>query len=409
MGRWVSLRGACLFGLLPLAAAVAASLDARPSSAPSSAPIHIVPGGAGDRDGRDWANAGGLAELPVLAVPGSRVWIRADLGPYRIERPIELRSGGAAGAPTTVAGVDASGTPMRAVLTGQRTAPYRPDGDSGGEVFRLLAGANHLRFRDLAFRDQGHCFRIAADVADLEITGMGAENVRRFIENSHTGEGGTATIAGLTVRNVQIRGFSKDAIRLQYDTHDVLIEDVLGDSQHQDGDDFAEGVTFDGTAHDITLRRVTMRNIRDSARVFWNGDGFSSEPGNYRLRFEDTVSSGNTDAGYDLKSSDTTLVRASASDNAANFKLWGKGIILTDCVGLAPYKRGGTNGQNQVETVAGATVTMRGCRLVDSDPATVVLKIGDASTLDLGNTTIVRHPDSRFSDLAPAASLAAAR
>lgn len=405
MDRRNALHGTLLFALLLLAGA---AIDAWPSSGRPSDPIHIVPGGAGDRDGRDWANAGGLAQLPALAVPGGRVWIRADLGPYRIEQAIELHAGGRAGKPTIIAGVDALGAPMKAILIGRRTVPYRPGGEPGIEVFRLLAGASHLRFRDLSFRDQGHCFRIAGDIADLEIMNADADNVRRFIENHHAGDVGTATLSGLTVRNVQIRGFSKEAIRLRYDTHDVLIEDVVGDSERQDGDDFAEGVAFDGSAHDITLRRVTMRNIQDSVKAFWNGDGFSSELGNYRLRFEDTVSSGNTDAGYDLKSSDTVLVRASASDNAANFKFWGRNITLTDCVGLAPYKRGGTGGQNQVQIVANATVTMRGCRLVDSDPTTVVLKVDDGSTLELGDTSIVHHPDARLSDLAPTASLSRA-
>lgn len=388
--------GACALLVPVLIPVPAVEAGAAPRMRP--APVHIVPGGAGERDGRDWDNAGGLADLPRLARPGRRVWIRADLGAYRLDAPLEFRAGGTAEAPTTVEGVDASGAPMRAVLTGNRTAPYDPAGNPGNEAFRLLSGADHLRFRNLSFLNQGHCFRLAGDIAGIEIADIDARNVRRFVEDAHTGESGTATVSGLTIRNVQIRGFSKDAIRLRYETHDVLIEDVLGDSERQDGDDFAEGVSLDDTAHDVTLRRVTMRNAHDTKNAYWNGDGFSAERGTYRLRFEDTVASGSTDAGYDLKSSDTVLIRASASDNAVNFKFWGRNIALKDCIGLAPYKRGGTGDQNQVQVLEGAAVTMSGCRLVDSDPATVVLKIEPGAVLDVGNTVIVRNPEAHPSD-----------
>lgn len=207
------------------------------------------------------------------------------------------------------------------------------------------------------------------------------------------------------MRDIQVRGFSKDGIRLQYDTHEVLIEDMLGDSERQDGDDFTEGLTIDGTAHDIVLRRVTMRNAHDTLHPFWNGDGFATEPGAYRIRFEDTVATGSTDAGYDLKSSDTVLVRAKASDNARNFKLWGRNITLIECVGTAPHRRGGIDSQEQVQVLRDASVRLQGCRFADDDAATTIFSVEDRASITLADTTITRHPGSTASRVAPTGKL----
>jgi hypothetical protein len=87
---------------------------------------------------------------------------------------------------------------------------------------------------------------------------------------------------------------------------------VYGDSERQDGDNFAIGVALSGTVHNVVLRRVAMMNSHDSSEEYWNGDGFATERGVYNIRFEDTHASGSTDSGYDLKSTDTVLHRVRA-------------------------------------------------------------------------------------------------
>ena len=56
-----------------------------------------------------------------------------------------------------------------------------------------------------------------------------------------------------------------------------LMEDVLGDSERQDGDNFAIGIALEDTVHDVVLRHVTMMNSHDSTNEYWNGDGFTTE------------------------------------------------------------------------------------------------------------------------------------
>jgi hypothetical protein len=370
---------------------------------------YVTPKGAGHRDGSSWMNAGTLSAFGALlarAGPGGRILLRADTGAYETPTSIDVRGGGTPDRPITVMGVDASENPMKAVIVGTRATPYSPEGSPGSEVFRLLRGANFLRFKYLSFRNQGNgCFRLGEDIRDLTIEHVDAVNVRRFIENTVAGSSKSASVDGLIIRDVEVNGFSKGAVRLRYDTRNVRFEDVHGDSERQDGDNFAEGIALEDTVHDVVLRRVTMRNSQDTLHEYWNGDGFTTERQVYRIRFEDTVATGNTDGGYDLKSSQTTLDRAIAKDNKHNFKLWGDKVVVSNCVGVSPHLRGGTGVQSQFEILQGATVSIRGCRLIDVDPGTTVFHLERDAHVQVTQTTISKNKDAPISLIEDGANL----
>src|SRR5690606_20652627 len=166
-------------------------------------------------------------------------------------------------------------------------------------------------------------FRIGADIENLTIRQVDAANVTRFVENNAFPDQATATISGLTVQDVEVAGYSSGAIRLKYDSHDIVLQDVKGDSQGQDGGLYIVGVHLDGTVHDVLIQRVQMDNSfgNGAADRYWNGDGFATERGVFDVRFEDVSASGNTDAGFDLKSSTTIVVNAFAEGNKRNYRL----------------------------------------------------------------------------------------
>ena len=139
------------------------------------------------------------------------------------------------------------------------------------------------------------------------------------------------------------------AIRLKDETHRVLIENVTADSERQPGGLYVVGIHLEGFVHDVELRRVTMKNSDGRGRddQYWNGDGFATEKSTRDIALVDTVASGNTDAGYGLKSRGTTLLRARAEDNKRNYRIWGESV-LSDRVSANPRKRGGTCGQNHL-------------------------------------------------------------
>lgn len=361
--------------------------------------LKIAPSQRGSGDGSSWENAASLSKLPSLisATPdGGDILLLADSGSYTQTSALNIRSGGASGKPITIRGVAKDGTPMKAKIVGNRTTPYRPSGRVGNGLFKLYKGSNNLEFRDLSFENIGNVFNASGDVNNLTIENTYGKNIRRFISNYRSSTETSANIVGLTVRNAKVDGFSKSFARIQHNSNKLLFEDIIADSQKQDGDNFAMGFHYDGTAHDITHRRVTIKNTiqTKSSASYWNGDGFATERGVYNVLFEDTNAMGATDGGYDLKSSKTRLVRAKASDNKRNFRLWGKDVIVESCEGINPYKRGGTSSQAQVWVGKYARVKFIGCTFSDKRDNTVVFDLDTGANVVIESTKITRSSES---------------
>jgi hypothetical protein len=355
--------------------------------------MYISPTGAGNRDGSDWANAATLSSLSRMverAGPGGEVLIRADQGAYTLNNTVTVTKGGTAGQEVTIRGVDVNGQDMKAQLVGTRMDEYTPGGARGYDGITLLQGADHLNLQNLAFEDFRTAIRAGWDLKDIAVTDIYAENVQRFFDNLYNGSSRTATISGLLIEDVEVRGFSKGAIRLQYDTHDVVIRNVVGDSERQDRDNFAMGVHLDGTVHDVLIQNTSMSNAHDTMNAYWNGDGFATERGVYNVRFEGTTASGNTDAGYDLKSSNTILVNALASDNKRNYRIWSDSVTIVDSVSLDPHSRGGSGSQAHFQLSSNAALTLIDSVIVSNSTKTVGFDISDNySRVTLDNTDLL--------------------
>jgi hypothetical protein len=402
--RWVRAFAAFSLAVLALLTTLVS-----PASADASRVFHVAPNGTAGADGSSWTRAGKLTDLARfvrLAEPGDEVWIRGDAGAYKTNSAIVINAGGDVSNPVVVRGVAADGSSnARPTFVGTRTAPYRPNGKPGTELFRLLAGADNLEFDNLEFVNQGNgAFRVGADISNLTIRNVRATNVRRFFESQPSGKERSATISGLHMSDVTVDGFSRGVIRLADDTHDVVIQDVTGDSQRQDGDQFAIGVHLVGTVHDVLFERVTMRNSHDTVTAYWNGDGFAAERGTYNVQFVDTVATGNTDSGYDLKSESTTLVRAIAEDNKRNFRFWAQAELI-DSVGRNPYRRGGTGSQAQVWAGSNARVHITNSTFTDQHAGSVVFEVDDTAQVTLENTGVIRAPNAKEAIVKPGARL----
>ncbi|MDD1450811.1 hypothetical protein NHF48_007320 [Sphingomonas sp. H160509] len=306
-------------------------------------PLWISPNGNGDLSGSDVANAGRLSQLNTFisraAITGAEVWIRADAGSYNFTSTLTITNGGA-----TVRGVDVNGNPMMAEFVGKRLVdPDRSHmwnakndaaaGIYGIEVFRLNRGADNLTFRHLAFRNLGRgCFRARQSLSNLTITDMLATNVAAFFVNDAAVATDPADITGLTMQRVTVNGFSKFFAKIQWNSTNILLEDCIGDSEKQDGDNFASGIVFDDNARDIVMRRCTMGNVVDSLHAYQNGDGYSGERGNINIVMEDCVAHNCTDGGVDFKGDNIVLRRCVMRENHRNYRLWGF-VDLYDCEG----------------------------------------------------------------------------
>jgi hypothetical protein len=354
---------------------------------------YIAPAPAGNGTGDSWANAASIWQLNDMiaaAGPGGSVYVRADAGPYSfIGNRITISKGGQVGSPVTVIGVDRGLAPMRATIVGSRTAwtlPTDPEAVTnvrnwfpGGDVFALRSAADYLTFKFFDFQAAGQPFHLTGSThRGITVSNCNAYNFQRFFEH----EPATSHIDTI-LRNITGTGFSKTAIRIRGDSHNVLLEDIVLNSGRQDGHNFATGVECNETAHDIAMRRVTVTNCHDTHNSnpdkFWNADGFASERGNYAIYREDCTSSGNTDAGYDDKAADVLNVNCTASGNKVNFKFWGPSTTNIHCRALNPKSRGGVGAQMQyyvyggfARDVSGADVLIQGGIVSDNDPNTYV-------------------------------------
>lgn len=326
-------------------------------------------------------NLSGLNAAIVEAGPGGTVQI---VGEHQRNAPYFITAGGAPGQVVTIRG----GT-----FRSNRTAPWTVGTVNGSVFFALGAGASHLTFDGMFLENVGNgCFQLGAPLSDLTFENIGASNVQRFIENRQVAGQTDASIDGLTVRNCHVEGFSKGTARLDYDTRNILIEDVTGVAAV--GDNFPAGIHCDGTVHDGMFRRVQMDDCQQirTPELYWNADGFSSEELTHHLTWEDCSSSGCTDAGFDLKGNDHTLTRCAAVDNKRNFRLWGI-ATLTDCVGADPNKRGGTGTQAQIHAAANARVEVVGFTATDCDAETIVFDADQTSQINV-SADVTRHPQS---------------
>ena len=392
----------------------AAPAPSKTTSPPAEANLrHIMPAPAGNGTGDSWANAAPLSRLNDMiaaAGPGGTVYVRADAGPYSLaNNRVSISVGGKVGSPATIIGVDREFVPMRATIVGSRTAwtlPTDPEAVTkvrnwfpGGDVFALRSAADYLTFKFFDFQGTGQPFHLTGSThRGITVSDCNAFNFQRFFEH----EPATSHINTI-LRNITGTGFSKTAIRIRGDSHNVLLEDIALNSGRQDGHNFATGVECNETAHNIAMRRVTATNCHDSRNSnpdkFWNADGFASERGNYAIYREDCISSGNTDAGYDDKAADVVNVNCTASGNKVNFKFWGPSTTNIHCRALNPKSRGGVGAQMQyyvyggfARDVSGADVLIQGGIVSDNDPNTNVF-VAEAynSVFRIAGVAITHH------------------
>jgi hypothetical protein len=337
------------------------------------------------------------------AGPGGNVLMRADAGAYDLAGSITISSGGTAGAPVTIKGVAFDGSEQNITINGTRPQTWDPLNPAGNEIFRISGNGSNLVFENMSFKDVKTAFHVISDVSNITIKDMAAGNVERFFDDLAGGKYKIASIDGLTIENVDVTGFSKGVVRLQYDTKNVVIRDVHGNSGNLDGANFAIGVHIDGTAHGILIKDSSMGNITDTTSYYWNGDGFATEGGVYDVRFEDTRAYGNTDAGYDLKSATTVLVNAVAEDNKKNFRLWGDETLI-NATSKNPQMRGGSGEQLHVQVMGSGAAKIIGGTFTDASNGTTVIKI-EGGTLDIRGTSIVHAAGAQLINVANPASV----
>lgn len=339
--------------------------------------IHVTPAGGGD--GTSWASPAGIYDIPdllELLEPGGEILIAANHGAYELTRPVELDRGGREGLEVRVHGVNSdSGEPMMALLRGDRAGE-----DEGTEGFRLLRGASHLKFSHFDFRDIGNgAFRVAGPLTNISIEDCGFENIYRFFENTSGDGEGHASMDGFVLRRCRGARVERGFLRIRYNSRNGLIEGCAAQGQANQGGLIPAGCALDDRANAIIYRRCVMENFQQWGEndEYWNGDGFSDEPGNANIRYEACEARGSTDGGFDSKSRDVVFSDCIAEDNKRNFRIWSDHATMTNCVSRAPNFRG----REANENATSSHLWIGGEENTDIDIANLTIEDRDATPI----------------------------
>lgn len=349
--------------------------------------LYVAP--AGEGDGSSWVNAApldDLSDLIALLEPGGEIFVAADRGAYELSDPVMVGGGGVEGHEVRVRGVSsADGSPMAAIVRGNRSVD-----EIGTEGFRLLRGANHIKFSHFDFRDIGNgAFRAAAPLANVTIEDCAFENIYRFFENTAGDGEGHASLRGFVLRRCSGSRVERGFLRIRYNTRNGLIEDCTALGLPNEGGLIPAGCALDDRASDITYRRCVMEGFQQwRGGEYWNGDGFSDEENNRNIRYEACEARGSTDGGFDCKSRDLVLIDCVAEDNKRNFRVWSDRATLTNCVSRAPNFRG-----RDVENASSCHIWVGGEENIRIDIANLIIEDADATPIiefnhDVGQVSI---------------------
>ncbi len=314
---------------------------------------YISVNSSGLGDGSSWQNAGNIGQLnnfiSDLSATGGVIYIDNESGDYNVSSSFNLTNGSDANT-IFIIGRGQNDVESRSVFKGTRTSPWPSDGsgNSGNEYFRVYKNAKNLIFKNLEFQNFGNgVFRILDEISNISFEEITIRNVTRFVENYYSGaaQGATASFDGLTIKYLDIRGYSRGVMRALDSSKNIEIAHVFADSEQQvnsDSSAFSQGFHFDDTVSNVLLRKVTSINhFHSNGSSYWNADSFVAEKNVKNISLLECIAAGNTDGGVDSKSGELTIERMVALDNKRNYRLWGD-TIIKESFSLSPYKRGGS-------------------------------------------------------------------
>ena len=323
---------------------------------------------------------------------------------------VNITTGGDANNPVTIRGSNPDGTSAVTTFVGSRLqklnaddagqrwhVDYDPNNDAdinqeisysvfwwnkGGRMFQLLNGANYVRLQGFKLKHFEYAvFMGATQLLNPEFIDIELFDVREgFFQDSGQ------EIVGLYAQGIKAVGYSKRIFRFKGTSHNWLIIDFEGDSGRQRNDEFANFLAAEDTAHGLHMvgliaggrysgilerhddREFDNTKLTWDETQYWEGDSISTERGNRDITLENITARGNTDRGFDLKSTNTLITGCELYDNKINLAAWGEITVENSRIAF-PRKRGGTGPQAMIQIVGAtsATATPPGAKLTIRD------------------------------------------
>lgn len=299
---------------------------------------YVTPTGAGRQDGSDWDNAfaarnGGLQAAWDRAGPGNTV--RVAGGDYGAAT-LAIRSGGASlEQPKGLVGVD-RGVPgfPRPVFTG----PWTKENPASGPTFLSLSpGASFLTLANLEVRNYKSVLVAKGPNLGLRILDIDAQDCRDafWIEGGATAALPDSGSHDLVMDGCDVLRYTKRALRTMDGVHDMKVLNCTADAGGKENctEVFPIGFHILGNYnskaanvrdHHIEFVNCEARNNWHDAGPdkYWNADGFAAERNTSDLTFVNCRASGNTDGGWDLKTTRPTWINCVSVRNKRNYRVW---------------------------------------------------------------------------------------
>lgn len=253
----------------------------------------ITPDGVGGNAGTQWSSARDIASLDEIitelaaisltATEEHRVFVLGE-GDHAAPGTTQVINAGPATGRIRVIGVDkdlVKRRRKRARITGARTRDWKsnltganPSVNNGIPLFTLADGAKNLVFENLELRDMLNGFAStgtagsASQPTNVSLLDVDAFNMERLVECSSA----AYAITKLRMGRVRAQGYSRALLRLQGNSHDVILRDLFMDPQGQDFANFSSGLVFSGQnsanyVHDVLVEDAMCRGTVDSFRI----------------------------------------------------------------------------------------------------------------------------------------------
>jgi hypothetical protein len=183
-------------------------------------------------------------------------------------------------------------------------------------------------------------------VEDKRIGPMKITGAYRAIETAKD----DATIRNLVIDGVVARDLQREGIRLRGEVENVTIRNftLTHSATPNVPPHLPEGIHI-AAGRNILIENGTISGFQMTMPPdkYWNGDGIATERAADGVTIRNVTANDNTDAGFDLKSSNTRLDHVSASGNKRNFRFYQSIRIGTITVGEI-VKRGGAYGSSGI-------------------------------------------------------------
>lgn len=294
---------------------------------------YVTPGGAGRRDGTDWANAfaasdGGLQRAWDMAGAGNTVHLAA--GDYG-RATLIMATGGNKGKPKRLAGVEKDG--RRPVFKGDwsHTKP-----SSGPTFIQLKPGVSFVEIENIELRAYKGVLHASGPNTGLRVRNVDAAECRDafWIDGGATAVFPDNGSHDLVFEDCEVVRYTKRAMRIQNGVHDMTVKNFLADAGGKEyaHEVFPVGFHVLGNSsskipglvdHHITfINCEANNNWHQGDDKYWNADGFAAERNTSDLTFINCRAFGNTDGGWDVKSKRAKWVDCLAVANKRNYRVW---------------------------------------------------------------------------------------